>query len=127
MRKEWRRHGDHNVESAKSATAQQCEGSCDERQERKSPDGRWSPETGQGSSHDSEYSGRDEWESVAVTYSTDESREEVRYHPHCDIHTLSFRGTWEFRANETQLYMLVGKNQNRYLLEQIGSLCHRRT
>ena len=85
--KEWRRHRDDNVESAKPATAEHCECSCDECQERKSPDGCWSAETGQSSSHDSEYGGRHEGKSVAVTYSTDESRGKMRYHRHCGIHT----------------------------------------
>jgi hypothetical protein len=39
-KKEWKRHCNGNIESAKPATAEQRECGCDERQERKSPNGR---------------------------------------------------------------------------------------
>jgi len=88
--KEWKRNRNGNVESAKPATAEQRECGCDERQERKSPNGCCSAETGQGRSHDGKTKGRDEGESVAVANSTNECRKgEVRHWRYLDACTFS--------------------------------------
>ncbi len=58
----------------------------------------------------SQHYGPDEGEPVAVTYSTDESSGQTRYHPHCDVHAVSLTGTWEFRS-----FDLIGKGARHFL------------
>jgi hypothetical protein len=76
-KKKWQCNRDGNEEGAKAATAQQCECSRDQRQERKSPDGHCPCRLEQTSRHDSKYNLDDEGESVAITQPTNQSCEEA--------------------------------------------------
>ena len=86
-KEERRHHCDDNEESPEPATTEQRERSCDERQKRKHPDGRWPGRSEITNRSCGENKGRNEGNSVAVTNSIDESfRRDARRQCRCGIH-----------------------------------------